>query len=404
MPLIFPEAQNFDCGSCTKCCRGAWNIHVDPHSFQQVHGSPLYQELERELGQPPMFVEDVEGDKTALTLMKDGGCVFLDKDRLCSIHRDMGVKAKPLGCRQFPFILRPTPDGVVVGVSYFCSAVQNNAGRTLSVHAEELEGMLKEYRYSGVGFRPIPLHDNMTISWEAYKLLEGLAVSCLGHDDLREGLWAQLMGTGLATAWLGRTPPPGLVSAVTPSLSDADLDKRLRAMPPVFIQRDEQFESLERMFLIGVVGVLESPNPKICKTNTEAVFMRRVVDSETFRCDIDLKHFDDFRTRFDPAWTLPHFRRYIDHLVFRKFLAHGRNIMANAAALYMTLPLLEWYRDLSAYVQRKLEPDISDVHLAFDVIERGFTTHTRGMDPFFLEMGSAFVSHLREILEGLEAR
>ncbi|MBM3461279.1 MAG: YkgJ family cysteine cluster protein [Armatimonadetes bacterium] len=401
MAFIFPEGQRFDCGSCTKCCRGAWNIHVDPASYEQVHGSGLYQKLEKAYGQPPMYMDEPEpGQKTALTLMHEGGCVFLDKDRLCSIHKFLGAKAKPLGCRQFPFVLRPTPDGTVVGVSFFCSAVQHNSGRPLPEHVEELEGLAKEYRHAGVGFRPISLYGDLTISWQSYKILEDMATSCLSIDDLRLGLWRVMVGTALSVGCLlrnGTTTP--LASALQPTVSDEDLDRRLRAMPAVFVARDDVFESMERMFLIGIVGALESKNPEICKKNTEAIFYRGVVDSETFRCEIELKHFDDFRTRFDASWSTPHWKRYIDHLVFRKFLGLGRTVMANASALYMALPLLEFYRDLFAFVQNKLQPDLQDVYLAYDVVERGFTTHSRGMDPFFFEMADAFVNQVQQILK-----
>src|SRR5579862_1328196 len=142
MSLIFPEGQRYDCGSCTKCCRTIWNVHVSPRSYEQVHGSPLFHKLKDQIGEDPMFMADVGGEKTALCLVKkDHGCVFLGADKLCMIHRDMGEGAKPLGCREFPFIPVPTPDGVYVGVSFYCSAVQANSGRELPAHAGDLEKM-----------------------------------------------------------------------------------------------------------------------------------------------------------------------------------------------------------------------------------------------------------------------
>lgn len=405
MPFLFPEGQRFDCGSCTKCCRGAWNVHVDPSSYEQVVGSDLYHALEQKHGKPPMYMDQVEdGEKTALALLDRGHCVFLQPDKLCAIHKHLGIKAKPLGCRQFPFILRPTPDGVVVGVSFFCSAVQSNSGRPLEAHAPELEGLLKEYRHVGVGHRPLSYFGELTVSWEAYKLIEGSAQAAIASGTLRDGLWLMLLGTALGAAWLlvpeadaAQTRAPRLASAITPSVSDDEFDRRLRAMPVIAVPRDDVFASLEQMFVIGILGALESPTPALCKTNTEAIFMRQTFDSETFRCDVDLSGFDAWRRTFDAAWCDAPFRRFMEHLLFRKFLAIGRSIVANAAGLYLTLSLLEFYRDLSAFIQGKAAPAMDDVHIAFDVVERGFTTHTRAMDPFFNEMGRIFLKQVQQV-------
>lgn len=377
MELIFPEGMHFDCASCTKCCRG-WQVHVDPQSFYKVVGSPLFKELESEHGQPPMARAEVDGEKTALTMMKGGHCVFLTKDKLCSIHRDMGEKSKPMGCRQFPFLLRPTPDGVVVGVSFYCSAVQSDRGRPLDQHAAELEDLLAHNRYDGVG-DTLTLHGDLAISWNGYKRIEAFTRDCLREDDLSAGVWRALMGVG---ATVVRKP-------VDPDLTD---------MAPTLVDRDDVFDNLEQMFLIGVLGSLESPSAAVCKRNTEAIFMRQTFASQTFHRDVDLQRFDDFRGRFDARWSVAEFRRYLQHLVFRKLLAFERSVMANVAALALAYPLLRWYRDLSAYVHNKLQPDIDDVHLAFDVVETSFSTHSRDLDPFFMQMADVLVRQLEIIV------
>lgn len=375
MQLIFPEGYRYDCGSCTKCCRTVWNVHVDPRAYKKVVGSPLYDRMKAEHGDDPIKMAEIKGEKTALAMVNKGGCIFLSADRKCSIHREMGVDAKPLGCREFPFLPVPTPDGVVVGLSFYCSAVQAGHGRSVEAHAEEVAGFLKEYNYDRVGFEPIALDTRHAITWDALKGLEATAREWIAAD-LHQGVWDLAMRIAQAVHRLSEAPD-GTISDETWHRVLAETTR---------IQPDEILAQVERMFLYGVMGVLESSTPDECKRNGEALFSRGTLRSGSFGKDIDLAQFDDFRGRFDARWSLAEFRRYFEQLLFRKFLAQKRPLMDNAAAFYLALPLLECYRDLSAYGSGKLQPDIQDVRNAFDVVERGFVMHANSMDPFFAEL------------------
>ncbi len=395
MELIFPAGQRYDCGSCTKCCRSDWNIHVDPHSFKQVADSPLARHLkEQHGGEEPMYMAEIMGEKTALCRMTDNGCVFLD-GKLCGIHKAMGEKAKPLGCRQFPLALVPTPDGVYVGISFYCSAAQQNSGRPLSEHAPELQAMLAEYGELKVGFEPLLLDQGLRIEWPAYKEIEALLQQALHDNEPKKALWHAMVALFIAVLRLrgaGQAEPESEV--IVP---DAVFSAELSAARTAVVERDEIFEYLDLMFLTGVIGVVESANPDVCATNTEALALSGVVESDTFKKPVDLAHFDDFRKRFDASWSLAEFRRMLDMMLFRKFLAVRRSTLSNAGVFYLTLLLLEWFRDYSAYAQGKLEPDIEDVRRAFDVLEKGFTMHSRGMDPFFRELARTYSLQLQNI-------
>lgn len=48
--------------------------------------------------------------------MSNGECAFLAKDRKCRIHAHFGGDAKPLVCRQFPFVLIEAETGLRAGV------------------------------------------------------------------------------------------------------------------------------------------------------------------------------------------------------------------------------------------------------------------------------------------------
>lgn len=380
MTLLFPEGHHYDCGSCTKCCRTVWNVHVSPCAYTRIVGTPLFERMKAEHGRDPVYMDEVGGEKTALALVNQGGCIFLGPDRLCAVHRELGVDAKPLGCREFPFLPVPTPDGVYVGLSFYCSAVQAGHGRPIEAHAADIEGMLGEYRYERVGFEPIRLDGARRISWAAYKALEAFAAARLADDVTTAGFDVACV---VARACRDLAPSgDGVID--DDAFADALSQHKRVAM-------DDVLTRVERMFLEGVSGVLESDSPDTCRANTEAIFRRGVVRSASFGGEVDLSGFDDFRARAADDGAKAEMRRYFDHLLFRKFLALKRPLAHNAAAFYLAGPLLAWYRDLSAYAAGRSAPDPEDTRKALDVIERGFVMHARNMDPFFAQLADTLV-------------
>lgn len=326
MSLIFPPGQRFDCGSCTRCCRGAWNIHVDPYARRRIEGSPVYQRLLAERGRSPLVVDK---NDDARTRMEDGTCVFLEADGMCGVHRTLGPTAKPLGCTQFPFVLRPTPDGVYVGLSFFCSAVQTNSGRPVEEHAGELQRLMDAQHFPPIR-DPLQLDASETISWAAYCELESGALDTLDQTPhLRDAMWR------VATRIVHGAEHP----------------------------RDASFEDEQRDLLVAAIESTEHGT----------------------RARHDTAPFHQAHPRRGGAA----FRRFVEHLLFRKFLAHGRTVRANASAWLMTLPLLEWYRDRSAF-EASRAPDDRDTNHALEVVERCFATHAPAMDPHILELRERF--------------
>lgn len=376
MTLVFPDGLRFDCGSCTRCCRGTWSVPLDPQAWRRISTSDLFARLTEEDGAAPAYLEDPEaGECSARTRLKGADCAFLAPDGKCLVHKELGASAKPFGCSQFPFLVRPTPDGVYVGVSFYCSAVQANHGRPLSEHVGDLERAVASHHFPRIGSR-VALDPQRDIAWEVYRDLEASAESTLaGTPGLREGLWLAALRIVLLSSLLGR--------------QGGEAGERWQQVRGVNIPYDEIFASLEDIFLVGIVGAIESRDPAECRANCEAFVRRGHVVTESFGA-IDLTHFDDFRGRFDPAWSEAEMRRFVEHLLFRKFLPYKRNLAANAAAWYLTVPLLSLYRDLSAFSAGRLQPDITDLRRGFEIVERSFTLHVNLLDPLFEELASGY--------------
>lgn len=140
--LHFPPGQNYDCVMCGRGCESLWTIPVENHVVERLEKHPLGLRVINENG--AAFSKNDEGGYVIhYPDPAQPKCGFLAPDKLCSIHAELGMEAKPLTCQQFPFHVTETPDGVYVGVSFFCTSVRENSGRPLSAHEDWLRQLMK---------------------------------------------------------------------------------------------------------------------------------------------------------------------------------------------------------------------------------------------------------------------
>jgi Fe-S-cluster containining protein len=75
----------------------------------------------------------------------DGGCVFLDSENMCLIHRHCGEKIKPLACRLHPFDIHNWEDGSVsAALKFDCPSAARCEGREMSERLDEIKAFSKE--------------------------------------------------------------------------------------------------------------------------------------------------------------------------------------------------------------------------------------------------------------------
>ena len=318
-------------------------------------------------------------------------CSFLLHDKLCAIHKEIAYAAKPKGCQQFPLVLHSAPEGVYVGLSFYCDAVARNEGRPMSVHAPWIEGWLSAYPEEADITRVVRLSGNQILPWQGYLLLESRIRQTLEDSPtLFAGLWRAFVGVCRAATGFQGTPP----SPAWEAKFRADMDTGFASPTP----DDPIFSRLALTYTAAAIGVVEAPRGIERKGIIEAVTTAGSLKSAIFGKTIDLKKFLEYQARHPALWRIPQYQRYVGHLIFRKFLATPHAIVHNAAALHTAGNLLDFYFYLSAFQANKSEPDIADVHRAVDVVEAGFTTHTRGMLPFL----SAFVEGVQSQLACLD--
>ena len=137
LQVIEPDAK-FSCGSCGHCCDQPWRtaIEADKVAALDRHDFSKYPQLAGKKFYRPA----ADGRAGYFDLAKGEGtkCIFLDTDRLCIIHKELGPEAKPAMCRQFPLLSSRTWTDERVSLNYACPAVQRNDGATLTSQSDDI--------------------------------------------------------------------------------------------------------------------------------------------------------------------------------------------------------------------------------------------------------------------------
>lgn len=386
--LIFPEDFNFSCIGCGRCCID-WNIHVERKAYERIISTSLFTSLKQELNGKSPFCED-QTEGTISTLRRsDGTCIFLTTEILCTIHKDVGYEAKPLGCRQFPFKLRFTPDGIFVGLSLYCESCQKNTGRPVETYRDEIISWLGEFDYGQMLDDWIPLNQKLSMSWNAYKMLENmLTYSISDVSNIEEELLTFLVRSCLLVISFHQK---GLTR-----LADEDVKREIEAIWRRPLVKDGIFNQLGLFYTMAIAGTIESYTGENARANTEAAMNGGILKSATFGKDIPMDRFFPYCQENPCLWRFPFIHRYISHLVFRKFLLGPEPILYNIAALFTSYGLLEFYMYLSAYQREKVTPEIEDMYFAYCIVEKSFSGHTRLMLPFFKTFADGFIEQLNK--------
>ncbi|MBN9414745.1 hypothetical protein ABS71_07605 [bacterium SCN 62-11] len=199
--MIFPK-QRYQCVQCGKSC-GEWRIWVEPGLVETLRQHPLALRLQ--VAGQPYLVEHQDGWHH-LGYDENGRCFFLENERRCGLHASTGWLSKPRACRQFPFFLVETPDGIQVGLSFRCSAVQQNQGVDWEEHRADLEQLVSTGSYPRIGFHPVPFGGSL-LDWARYRdweqdwrnaLAAGESLRRIFQRHLMEHLGLQLPDDALA--------------------------------------------------------------------------------------------------------------------------------------------------------------------------------------------------------------
>lgn len=263
-----------------------------------------------------------EGDLKILAQDSQGRCFLLSDDHLCALHRDHGFASKPRACQQFPFFLLETPDGVQVGLSFRCSAVQQDHGVAWSEHEQVLRSLC-QMGISRVGFEPVAL-GHATLAWAVYK----------GWEES----WLLSLESG-----------QGLSPAVARSLS------------PVLGFHPQAFEPLIQFLSASAVGFLESQDAEAAAEVTTALRLQRGYLSQR-------RGWVEARSQPFELSPDPQSARYLEHVLERKTLWTSQRFLGRLLMLLCAERMLSYYQASSSF------------DLAVDQIEGEWLTHRVGLE------------------------
>ncbi|MBI3927490.1 MAG: YkgJ family cysteine cluster protein [Armatimonadetes bacterium] len=341
MQLILPVGQRFECADCDRCCRPDWNVEVDATARFRMRGSYLPLKVQQEKGIEPFVEED---GLLRLGRHDDGACVFLE-DKLCAIHREHGARAKPRSCRQFPFLFRVTPAGIVVGTSFYCPSIRENTGRPIESYRQELEGLARELRLEETAPSEIALVEGRPFSWEGYLRLENL-----------------------------------LLEAGSLPLAAAVLLRRFVETEDLFFPTEVPSPAVDQMLWFLQAALVARLETDEVEPFLNALLGDRPVTFKRLGWTGRLSELRAYRQQFRLDWLQPLRDRYLRALVERKFLlAHGP-VLVNLLLMAVLPDILELYTCLSGLARRVESPEAPDFTAALDIVELNLTTHGRDDD------------------------
>lgn len=355
--LLFDSKQNYDCLQCGRSCRMGCDIPTEAEVVMRLAEHPMTLRVISEKG--PVFREQ-EGQHSVLSCKESRRCHFLEGE-LCAIHREVGYEAKPATCKLFPFVVTETPEGMVVGTSYYCSAARQNWGGPCSSHEEDLKRqLLGPAPINRVAANGLLLHNRYYASYADYKGLEqeiqarsarggyarALAQAALGLvrlmaqvPELEEGVVA--FGHRLGEVW-----------------QLADVDSLEVLQPGTDQQIADYFKFwLERPLWDEVDAALGG----------RGSFSIPQLDWRGSWADLKALGVDDFDTEME---------RYLEHLVFRKALVIHPLMLPSLLQLVMLPDFLRVLTGLLA-CSRGRRPQIEDYYDALQEAEMYLVTHGR---------------------------
>lgn len=371
MSFHFLPGQNYDCVRCAKGCKTGLRVLVDPYARRKLEGSLLELRVIQDYQEPIVAGED---GQSYLTHKPNGHCVLLQEDEgLCSIHAEMGIEAKPIICRTFPFSIVPTPDGYYVGASFLCTAVQQNRGRPLAEHQGEVEAILEGVRFTRVGDEPVAVWEQAVMEWSTYRELEAqLDEAVVGANRPEQGVAVGL--TRLA-------PAIGTQGLITSAMLVSPLRDQITG--------NYQFQVQTDLLVASLVGFMEAPEPQAVQSLTRAILEGAPLALPRWSWSGTTQQLDLTTSDFDEE-----IRRYLRALLFSKHLVTHRPIWINLGVLYLLPPVLRFYTGLMAAVRGAERPELEDYFRALDVVERDLATHASGIEPLLRVMAEAYLTML----------
>ncbi|MGH7355842.1 MAG: YkgJ family cysteine cluster protein [Candidatus Rokuibacteriota bacterium] len=400
--LLLDDRVVFTCQNSGACCRNVWLIGVDRAAHERLRKVD-WSRVDPALPSGEKFVPLAGplpgGEAMTFARTPAGACVFLTPEQKCSIHANLGGRAKPQICREFPYHFVRTPDGVAVGVSFACTAVRGHQGAPLAAQRAEILDVLSGSTRVRTLPEPLSLYAELGVTWEEYQAIE-------------EGLLAILADT---TAPLPRALIGGsALISVCVGLAQLEANARRAERPAdetllggLAKLRDERYRRIlaiagtarypARPSLVPLAPLwtwLEFSARRLGRAGLVVALYRNwfrfwrgrgsLPDLVTGGAPVPIEavrrvHFDADHPAIGPL-----LREYWSHVVFRKTLTPMHGVFRGYQTMLALYALMKWVAKLGALRAGRPTVAPADVRDAVRLVEQRFVLHARFADLFDL--------------------
>ena len=400
-PLLLADDVVFTCQSCGDCCRGDWLIGVNAAEHARLQ--PVdWAGHDPALGTGEKFrkipLPLLSGETMTFARGPSGACVFLTGESRCSIHTHLGYGAKPQVCREFPYHFVDTPDGVVAGLSFACSAVLHHQGERLASQRGAVADVLAGSARVGTLPDPIVLYSGVDITWDQYRAIEDGLLAILGDATVPfpRALMAGSLLVALAVSLArieqrasgGRGPAQTLASGLAELAPERyrrlldvaatvrpPLRTTLTNLAPLYTWLEFSRRGTSRAGL--VLGLYRN----YFRFRRRAGRLPDLVgDSGTF----DVADVDRVRFRADDPDIGAFLREYWRHVIARKTLVPMHGVFRGYQTLLVLYAFTRWMAKLTAHRDGRDATTLDDVRRAVRLVEQRFVLHAKFAEVFEL--------------------
>ena len=368
--IFLPKGISYQCLLCGKCC-GVWKINIDAPTYHAFKKSWFYKNLQEKYPQLNLIDFNPQA-KSGFINKLDNECIMLEKG-LCSIHSNLGSKAKPHSCRMFPFVMGVTDRGIYVGVSYHCPAIAKNSGVPIEDHLPDIKEIIKDGKFNTPP-QYLKLTPDLEIDWDGYFIIEKFINDCIDNNGTLKGTWDAM--SSIAAFHLMKK------SSKIQRIKAGEIKDFFKIPPPAIMKRDDSFNEYQMSFTASMITILELWEKSMKNEFSNTIFDGGIIDSDTFEKEIEVKPFRDYLQQEIALWDEPVFIEYIRHLLWRKHLLIFDTIFSAVTALHFKPLLFCWYSNVSAISNGKEAPNLKDFRNAMGIIDLYFH-HLRNMNRFF---------------------
>ncbi len=378
-----PEGQRYSCQQCGWCCRG-WQIRVEPGERDRLLARDWAQDNSRLRGVRLFQERRSPGEYQPVVQIAHlkGRCAFLEEDNRCLIHSVLGEEAKPFTCRRFPFLLRPTTGGVLVGADYACPAMVRRQGRPFSCDEGLIQEWLNRFRGERIDHAAIDpdllLAPGRRMNWPAYLELERSLLDILSTGDTPVvARWAA--GVSLLSAmvewaaerrWLEQEEVAALLG-----------EWRMAAYSPV-IDRAGAAEgpSLPDLATLApMIGRMETPHTPTSSLGSAAIGYALAVSNGSgciylaiLEGWVDLEALGRVRREPNHPGFDDYLTRFLSNYLLRKSLLESPHLQEGWDYLGRCLALVDWYAAASAAMHGRVRVEEDDLVAGIQAVEKGY--------------------------------